>query len=161
MTTPEYDDDNNASETELSREGIATESAPKTQLESVETDLSKKTVLILEDDPPQILLLQRYLSKLQMAVIVCKTVAEARRQLHERKPQLAIFDVRLPDGSGLELCEEIDANPELSGIPIIVLSSLESEDMVRKTRASGGRFFLGKPYDPNVLLLVIESALRE
>ena len=42
-----------------------------------------------------------------------------------------------------------------------VLSSLSEAGAVRKTRASGGRYFLCKPYDPNVLLAIIERALDE
>lgn len=135
------------------------EPAPK--LAAKEQDLEGRTVLVLEDDPVQALLLEKHLLSLNMRVIQTETIAQATRQLQESIPDLAIFDVRLPDGSGLELCERIDGDPQFGGMPIIVLSSLSTEDMVRRTRASGGRFFLGKPYDPNVLLLLIEQLLGE
>ncbi len=42
---------------------------------------------------------------------------------------------------------------------MIMLSNLNQPNMVRRTRAAGASFFLVKPYDPNVLLTVIERAL--
>jgi FixJ family two-component response regulator len=46
-------------------------------------------------------------------------------------------------------------------IPIIVVSGHERSDVVRRTRAAGGMFFLQKPYDPNCLLALVEHALRD
>ena len=74
---------------------------------------------------------------------------------------MAILDVQLPDGCGFELCEQIDSDPAYGGMPVVVLSSLTEAGAIRKTRASGGRYFLCKPYDPNVLLAIIERALND
>ena len=119
-----------------------------------------KRVLLLEDDPVQRQLLTKHLESLNLTVQAVSTIAEAREAI-KRRPHLAILDVHLPDGSGLEFCEQIDSDPLYAGLPMIILSSLSAEDMVRRTRASGGCYFLSKPYDPNVLLLVIERALDE
>ncbi len=57
------------------------------------------------------------------------------------------------------LSQAIDNDAKLAGMPTIVLSSRTEADLVRKTRASGGCYFISKPYDPNVLLAIIERAL--
>ncbi len=137
------------------------DTAPVEKLQLKQAELGEKRVLVLEDDPVQVQLLSSHLESLNMLVVVAGTIAAAEAELEKQVPHLGIFDVRLPDGSGLDLCERIDSDSRLSGIPIIVLSSMDTQDMVRRTRASGGRYFLGKPYDPNVLLLVIEQLLRE
>lgn len=120
-----------------------------------------KTVFILEDDIVQRRLLEQHLSSLGLNIVAAGTIAEATEKLAECQPQVAIFDVHLPDGSGLEFCESIDSDPRHSGMPIIVLSSVNDQDMVRRTRASGGYYFIGKPYDPNVLLILIEKTLGD
>ena len=116
-------------------------------------------VLVLEDDVLQLELLVDHLQSVGLATVGVTTIAAARQQLNESKFNLAIFDVQLPDGSGLELCNCIADDTRFCGMPTIVLSNLNLANMVRKTRAAGASFFIGKPYDPNVLLTVIERAL--
>ncbi len=135
--------------------------SPQEKLSKQPQDFSDKCVLVLEDDPVQARLLSKHLESLRMRVKIVETIADARSSLKLELPHLAIFDVRLPDGSGLDLCQELDGNPEFSDMPIIVLSSMNSTDMVRRSRASGARFFLGKPYDPNILLILIEQLIGE
>lgn len=125
-----------------------------------QADAPKKT-LVLEDDPVQRYLLERHLDSLGLQTFSAATIAEARRSLAEHAFVLALFDVQLPDGSGLDFCAEIDEDPLLTGLPIVVLSNLHDAHVVRNSRASGARFFISKPYDPNVLLTVIERILGE
>lgn len=116
-------------------------------------------VLVLEDDVVQLELLLDHLQSVGLTTVGVTTVAEARQQLNDAKFNLAIFDVQLPDGSGLELCNSIADDSRFCSMPTIVLSSMNQVNMVRQTRAAGASFFIGKPYDPNVLLTVIERAL--
>ena len=116
-------------------------------------------VLVLEDDALQLELLVDHLQSVGLATVGVTTVADARQQLNDAKFNLAIFDVQLPDGSGLELCNSIADDSRFCSMPTIVLSSMNQANMVRQTRAAGASFFIGKPYDPNVLLTVIERAL--
>ena len=116
-------------------------------------------VLVLEDDELQLELLLDHLHSVGLATVGVKTVAEARDQLLNAKFSLAIFDIQLPDGSGLELCNSIADDSRFFNMQTIVLSSVNQANMVRQTRAAGASFFIGKPYDPNVLLTVIERAL--
>ena len=116
-------------------------------------------ILVLEDDPLQLRILVDHLRSQDFEVTTATTLAEARKLLAARPPRLAIVDVHLPDGSGFDLCEQIDDDPHLAGLPVIVLSSLRQSDAVRQTRAAGGRYFISKPYDPNVLLAILERAL--
>ena len=135
------------------------QSVPAAQLQPSENAGPRPGVLVLEDDELQLQVLTRHLEVLKLRVLPASTIAAATEILRDQAVQLAILDINLPDGSGLELCERIDGDPRLAGLPIIVMSSLTEADLVRQTRAAGGCFFLGKPYDPNVLLMLIERAL--
>ena len=131
---------------------------PKLALQPVEEPVERK-VLLLEDDPAQLMLLEQHLEALGLKTFSASTIEQARKRLRETRFELALFDIQLPDGNGLELCAQIDEDPDLMGLPVIVLSSLEQEQIVRETRAAGGSFFISKHYDPNVLLTIIEHAL--
>jgi DNA-binding response OmpR family regulator len=132
---------------------------PELQAESPASPPPK--ILVLEDDPLQLDLLRQHLEAVNFQVTAAMSIAEARHRLSEQKFQLAIFDVQLPDGSGFELCEHLDGDATYAGLPVIVLSSLTETNAIRRTRAAGGRFFLSKPYDPNVLLAIIEHILED
>jgi CheY-like chemotaxis protein len=116
-------------------------------------------ILVLEDDAIQLELLVDHLKSVGLVTVGVTTIAEARQQLNDAKFNLAIFDVQLPDGSGLELCNSIADDSRFCSMPTIVLSSMNQANMVRQTRAAGASYFIGKPYDPNVLLTIIERAL--
>lgn len=159
MSAAEHDDSMDPLDTALLASVETT--SPEEKLARQRQDLSDKSVLVLEDDPVQARLISKHLESLRMRVKIVDSIAAARAELEIDLPNLAIFDVRLPDGSGLDLCQELDDDPKFSDMPIIVLSSMNSSDMVRRSRASGARFFLGKPYDPNILLILIEQLIGE
>jgi len=148
------------SETELAtRTAVSDRPEPEAQLQAPQSARPKLSVLLLEDDELQMQVLSRHLEALNLEVLGAGTIAAASAILRDKPVNLAILDIHLPDGNGLELCEQIDSNPALSGLPIIMLSSMTEVDLVRRTRAAGGYYFIGKPYDPNVLLIIIERAL--
>ncbi len=131
----------------------------------------KTRVLALEDDPLQLRILVQHLESLELEVVSATCIEQAKAKLRDTDFQLAIFDVQLPDGSGFDLCELLYDPPHgdaessgldrNAGLPVIILSSLSASSVVRQTRAAGGYFFLCKPYDPNVLLALIERALSQ
>ena len=118
-----------------------------------------RKVLLLEDDPAQLQLLRQQIQSLGLEALCTSTIQEARRLVRHSPPELAILDVHVPDGSGLDLCREIDEDPQLMGLPVIVLSASTETNILRSSRAAGGCFFISKPYDPNVLLTIIENAI--
>ncbi len=117
------------------------------------------TILILEDDEVQRELLVSQLESVGLNTVSANSIAQAVSLLTESRVEMAIVDVDLPDGSGLDFCEATVDDPRTTNLPIIILSSLTDPFLVRRTRAAGGHFFIGKPYDPNVLLAMIERML--
>ena len=139
--------------------GVLNVECPIPSLEKTGGGDAQLQVLVLEDDLLQLELLVDHLQSVGLKATGVTTIAEARDRLDNAKFSLAIFDVQLPDGSGLELCNSIADDSRFCNMPTIVLSSMNQANMVRKTRAAGATFYIGKPYDPNVLLTVIERSL--
>lgn len=132
------------------------------QLEPVaEAAGSPLTILIVEDDETQIAPLEHRLTRQGYRVAAVQSGAEARDAVTRFRPDLVLLDLRLPDQDGFELCAQLADHPSTCGVPIIVLSALETPDIVRQARSAGGSYYVRKPYDPNVLLTLIEQALRE
>ena len=85
---------------------------------------------------------------------------EAGLLARQHQPHVVLLDLGKRPHEGLAFCAQFSDAPETCGIPVIVLSR-SSGDVVRRVRSAGGRFYVGKPYDPNVLLALIEASLRE
>ena len=92
-----------------------------------------KKILIIEDDPT---IFQVYLDlfrKKGVKVINAKTGADGITLINSEKPDLIILDIMLPGGmNGFDVLEKVEANPETKGIPVIVLTNLDSEEQVAK-----------------------------
>lgn len=142
-----------------SSEACVNELQPELQREK--SDSNPPLALILEDDVTQLQLLVHHLASFGLETVSAMSLQDAEQKLQENQFQLGIFDIQLPDGNSIELCEQIDDDPELMGLPIIMLSSAPEEHVVRKIRSAGACYFISKPYDPNVLIAMIEQALGQ
>lgn len=114
-----------------------------------------KRVLILEDSVIVSKLLASLLKAKGFEVTECESVSQAKSNL--KGLDLAILDYQLPDGTGLEIAEELKRNrPD---IPIFLLTargSHVSEDMASK---AGIKKYLEKPIDPEILMEHIDEFL--
>ena len=101
-------------------------------------------LLVVDDDAEFCDLLVRSLTRDGHVVRSCASVTAARRALAEVQPDLAVLDLALPDGSGVELCRElrVQSNP----IPVLMLTA-HSEVAVRvDSFDAGADDFLAKPF---------------
>jgi two-component system KDP operon response regulator KdpE len=110
----------------------------------------RPTILHVEDEELNRALLRAVLARssdprLNGATIEeARTLARARELLRDRDVDLVLMDVRLPDGSGLDLVREIKADrPDLG---VVVMSASVLPDEREHAMHSGCDAFLGKPY---------------
>ncbi|HEX3764012.1 MAG TPA: response regulator [Kofleriaceae bacterium] len=105
------------------------------------------TILIVDDSLTVRMDLAEALAGAGFHTIHCATIAEARVALRSHPVALAILDVQLPDGDGVELLAQIRKDDTLRELPVLLLSTeAEVKDRVRGIRG-GANDFIGKPYD--------------
>lgn len=114
-------------------------------------------ILIVEDDAALGRGLVLALSDGTRACTLAKSCAEARQALQTQRFALALFDVNLPDGSGLALLEETRA---AGGPPVILLTANDLETDIVAGLTLGADDYITKPFSLAVLRARVEAALR-
>ncbi len=118
----------------------------------------RSKALIVDDEPDIRELLELTLSRMDIDVISAADVAEAKRILSGNSFHLCITDMRLPDGSGLDLLKYIQqACPEL---PVAVLTAHGNMDLAIQSLKAGAFDFVSKPVDLSVLRYLVSTALK-
>ncbi len=123
------------------------------------------TLLILDDDPIVRTFLADNLTADGYEPLIAQTVAEALVLLERERPDLAVIDVSLPDGSGLELLRAVRGADGVASrvdptIPILVLSGCASELDRMRGFERGADDYVTKPFGYGELRLRIAALLR-
>lgn len=109
-------------------------------------------VLVVDDSLTVRMNLTDMLSAVDLPVVACASVAEAKAALASDQFSLVILDVLLPDGDGIELLKDIRAKPSTAGTAVMLLSTeAEVRDRVRGLK-TGADEYVGKPYDVGYII---------
>lgn len=94
------------------------------------------------------------------SVVLCPDLESARQCLKQRSIALAVLDVLLPDGDGVDLLREIRGTPSMATLPVLLLSTeAEVRDRVRGL-VGGANGYIGKPYDRRTVIDRARELLR-
>src|SRR4051812_7705350 len=123
------------------------------------------SLLLLEDDPVIRLFLADNFTADGYDVLVAESVAEAVRLLERSRPDLAVFDVHLPDGSGLDLLRRVRASDGVVSrldptLPVVILSGAGEEVDRLRGLERGADDYVVKPFAYPELRLRVAALLR-
>ena len=114
--------------------------------------------LVIDDEPDICELLTLTLGRMDIATDAAGDVGGAKARLGERKYDLCLTDMRLPDGDGLELVEWMQANAP--DVPVAVITAHGNVETAVQALKLGAFDFLSKPLDINHLRNIVQNALR-
>ncbi|MFK5979908.1 MAG: phosphate regulon transcriptional regulator PhoB [Rhizobiaceae bacterium] len=122
--------------------------------------IDSPTVLIVEDEPSQIEVLDYNLNSEGYAVIKAMDGDEAILLAEEQLPDLILLDWMLPSVSGIEVCRRLRKLPATKAIPIIMLTARSEEGDRIRGLDTGADDYVVKPYAVKELLARIKALLR-
>jgi chemosensory pili system protein ChpA (sensor histidine kinase/response regulator) len=121
---------------------------------------AQPVVLIVDDDPVMRQMLARQFQRhFSLTPVEASNNTEALQQAHTQHPCLMTTDMYRSGGTGLRLIKEIRADPELSAIPIVLISGSATSEERQQARQAGVSAVFGKPFDRQELLSSIAAIL--
>jgi len=105
-------------------------------------------VLIVEDEDFLIRALEDNLVAEGYTVDIAKNGAEAVEKIGKKKPDLVLLDILMPQKDGFFVLEEIKKNPEWKLIPVIVLSNLGEDTIIKRALEMGADDYFVKSQHP-------------
>ncbi len=108
-------------------------------------DLAGARVLAVDDDPDALRALAELLVQECDDLRTALSGGEALEIAASAPPDIALVDIRLPDLDGFELCRRLRALPNLSDLPIIVLTAFDAEELPEAAFGAGGVDYMRKP----------------
>jgi DNA-binding response OmpR family regulator len=124
---------------------------------------SSASLLLVDDDPLSLELLQGYLTPAGYRLTLARDGEEAWRLLGEpgREFDLVVSDRSMPRLNGMDLLRRIQAEPRLADTPVIFETALSDQSDIAEGIAAGVHYYLTKPFNYRLLLAVVKAALDD
>ena len=127
----------------------------------VAEDNAEAKILVVDDDPKTLALLQTLLHPWGLKVITLGNPHYFWDKLEKIQPDLLILDVEMPDISGIEICQVVRNDPKWSELPILFLTVHNDAETVNQVFATGADDFITKPIvGPELVTRIINRLER-
>lgn len=123
----------------------------------MEVIFSNYSILIVDDNEINIMLLRAILEEERFRVYAATSAEEALAELATNEVDLILMDVMMPAVSGFELTEKLKSHERLRNIPIIFITELSSPEDIVKGFDIGGCDYITKPFNPPELIRRIKQ----
>lgn len=120
----------------------------------------RHTVLLVDDNPQNLELLEVYMEDLpELRVVTATNGLEALARVEEDNPDLILLDIMMPKMSGFEVCKRIKNNPDTRDIIVIMVTALNETGDVERAAECGTDDYLSKPIDRRALVELVRNLL--
>jgi two-component system cell cycle response regulator len=125
-----------------------------------ETFLPQSTVLIVDDNPQNVELLQAFLESLPVKLVTAADGIDALEKVKQHNPDLILLDIMMPRMSGFQVCKRVKADPKTRDIQVLMVTALNELGDIEQATECGTDDFVSKPVNKFELLTRVKSLLR-
>ncbi len=119
----------------------------------------KKNILVVDDDPDVVTIIKGILHSGEYEVQSVYRGQEVFARLEEKKPDLIILDIKMPEMDGFQVLKRLKASPETSSIPVILLTGKGQYQDVLTGYELGTDYYMNKPFTSSQLINGIDLFL--
>jgi DNA-binding response OmpR family regulator len=119
--------------------------------------LHGRTVLVIDDDPGLLTLVERLLARAGARAVLAEDGHSGLRLFHQHRPDLVVLEIMMSDLNGHEVCWRLR---ELSDMPVLMLTALNDPRQVAGRLEEGADDYVTKPFSNEVLLARLRALLR-
>jgi two-component system cell cycle response regulator len=117
--------------------------------------------LVVDDHFHNVKLLEAQLVIASFEVMTALSGEEALSKLEERKPDIILLDIMMPNMDGFEVCRRVRANPATADIPVVMVTALDKQiDRVMASDVGADEFFT-KPVEDHLLMQAIRLLIKK
>jgi CheY-like chemotaxis protein len=120
----------------------------------------KPSILVVDDQPINVKLLQRKLERHELDVLVATNGLECIQIVRQQKPDLILLDVMMPEMDGIETCRRLKADPNTATIPVLFVSARTNKENKLEGLQAGAVDYITKPIDLEETLARVRTHLR-
>jgi len=121
----------------------------------------KHTILSIEDTHGIRRLIRMTLEYDGFDVLEATDAEQGLGLVRTQRPDLVLMDVRMPGINGIEACQSIRRDPQLAHIPVVMLSTADSQEDVAAGLAAGASAYLTKPFMPIDLIELVHKLIAQ
>jgi two-component system alkaline phosphatase synthesis response regulator PhoP len=132
---------------------------PQTQ-GSIGNQPRKSRILIADDNPTNVELLEAYLAEVDCETAVAIDGRDTLEKVESFQPDLILLDIMMPKLSGFEVAKKLKQDPATRGIMILMVTALNELGDIERAVHAGADDFLSKPVNKLELLKRVENMLR-
>ncbi len=122
---------------------------------------SKTTIMVIDDQPDILDIVKAILERSGYVVQVADSGMEAFSLMEEKKPDLIILDIMMPQMDGWKVLKQLKGNADYSSIPVILLTVKVQHEDVLKGYKLGADYYITKPFNSSQLIVGINFILSK
>jgi len=118
-----------------------------------------RKVIVVDDEPFILMMIEDKLKKAKINVVTLRESRNALEVIKKERPDLIILDWMMPELSGIELCKQIKKDPDISAIPVFMLTAKGQDSDEQLGLQCGVTRYITKPFSPKSLLEMVQEII--
>jgi len=122
--------------------------------------MARKKILVVDDEQDILTLLVSILKSENYEVITASNGEEALTAIKTKHPDAVILDIMMPKLDGMQVLQKIREDPEISSLPVIMLTAKAGDEDILKGYKYGANYYIPKPFEISDILAGVRMVLK-
>jgi diguanylate cyclase (GGDEF)-like protein len=119
----------------------------------------KCSILLIDDEKTNLLILYKILSP-NYTIYTAKSGSEGLRRAASERPDLILLDIIMPDMTGFDVLKALKSDPDLMGIPVIIITGLNNDSDEEKGLLLGAVDYISKPFKNAIVIARVRTHIQ-